>query len=593
MRFLYSFFSLFVLVGWFSTAFAETEEAVFPSCSESHALSIWITPFQPVLKAPLGIKAVLLDGPADSLVLSTPKGEMFPLDIRLRGGPPWSLTAEWYPEERGTYQIEVWRGGQPVACRTFSVGISNVHGEQIEEWNTAIEAFYATWIEQLFDAPTDENLSFSSLEPVLRDPLRNFLYNYFGRNEDIRLSATPDCADLPYFLRAYFAWKVGLPISFRACDRGGTARAPQCGNPMVDNRFLAGTQSTEAFNSLMRRVADTVHSGSARTDLKADATDFYPIPLERESLWPGTVYADPYGHTLMLSKWIPQTALGKPGLLFAVDAQPDNSVARKRFWEGNFLFARVTNAGPGWKAFRPLRRDGKGKWYLPSNEELATRAPVASYTSEQALLSPEDFYAQMGKLVNPQGLAPEQAYEAYLDALVEQLETRANAVTHGEHYGKTHPNIPMPSGAAIFETTGAWEDYSTPSRDLRLLIAIKAIMRLPEQVVRYPELFSLQGRSPSEAKNDLEHLHVQRIYERRFRYERSDGTTWELSVSEAFARQGAFEMGYNPNDCAEIRWGALPGTSEYAPCTRHATSEQRHRMEQYRTWFHDLRRPIR
>ena len=31
----------------------------------------------------------------------------------------------------------------------------------------------------------------------------------------------PDCADLPYFLRAYFAFKMGLPFGFSKCSRGG------------------------------------------------------------------------------------------------------------------------------------------------------------------------------------------------------------------------------------------------------------------------------------------------------------------------------------------------------------------------------------
>jgi len=35
---------------------------------------------------------------------------------------------------------------------------------------------------------------------------------------------------------------------------------------------------------------------------------------------------------------VPQTA-SSPGLLLAVDAQPDGTVARKRYWRGNFLFA--------------------------------------------------------------------------------------------------------------------------------------------------------------------------------------------------------------------------------------------------------------
>jgi hypothetical protein len=50
-------------------------------------------------------------------------------------------------------------------------------------------------------------LSFPSLAPVLRDPHRNFLFGHLGLREDDPRNkaippAEPDCADLPYYLRA-------------------------------------------------------------------------------------------------------------------------------------------------------------------------------------------------------------------------------------------------------------------------------------------------------------------------------------------------------------------------------------------------------
>jgi hypothetical protein len=51
-------------------------------------------------------------------------------------------------------------------------------------------------------------------------------------------------------------------------------------------------------------------------------------------------------------------------------------------------------------------------------------------------------------------------------------------------------------GAAIFQTIGPWEDYSTPSRDMRLIIAINVLNDLPDKIVRHPELFVMNGRSP-------------------------------------------------------------------------------------------------
>ena len=52
---------------------------------------------------------------------------------------------------------------------------------------------------------------------------------------------------------------------------------------------------------LRSAVADGVHSGTGRTALNDDNTDYYPVPLKEETLRPGTVYADPYGHILVLA----------------------------------------------------------------------------------------------------------------------------------------------------------------------------------------------------------------------------------------------------------------------------------------------------
>lgn len=562
-------------------------------CPEGSAISIWTAPLRAQPGKPLKILAVSTDGAAEEVVAADPDGNAVALESVARGGPPWSLEAAFAPARDGDFRISVRRGGQEIACRMLSVGGAPNGRQGPQEWNLAAEAFYSAWIEKLFDAPATENPSFPSLEPVLRDERRNFLHDYFGNKEESRLPATPDCADLPYYLRAYFAWKIGLPMAFRACDRGGS-RPPHCGAPTIDDRFVRAPQPVSAFDGLIRSVADKVHSGSARTALTAESADFYALPLAREALWPGAIYADPYGHTLMVAKWIPQTA-ERNGLLLAVDAQPDNSVSRKRFWEGTFLYAQVPNAGPGFKAFRPLRRDGGGRWRILSNAALEEEKDLPPYSEEQRGLAPDDFYARVQRLVDPQGLAPEQAYRAMLDALAEQLQTRAVSVATGEKYLREHRGkvIAMPTGGAIFETIGEWEDYSTPSRDLRLLIAMKVLERLPERIARYPESFVLNGRSPEEVSQAIAALHEKSVGERRFAYTRSDGSSWELSVADVFARRAAFETGYNPNDCAEARWGAKPQTEEYAPCDRRAPPEQRAKMEQYRTWFREAKRPTR
>jgi hypothetical protein len=179
-------------------------------------------------------------------------------------------------------------------------------------------------------------------------------------------------------------------------------------------------------------------------------------------------------------------------------------------------------------------------------------------------------------------------------ALVEQIETRINSVDNGEAYMRNNLRrvIPMPSGTAIFQTVGPWEDYATPSRDMRLIIAINILNELPEKIVRHPELFVLGDKNPEAIRSEIEQRHTQWTWEHSIRYTRSDGSEWELPVAEILQRKPQFEMAYNPNDCVEIRWGAQPDTEEFIPCRRFAPTEQRTKMEQYRIWFRKAQRPL-
>lgn len=569
------------------------------SCQDRDDVAIWVSPRAPLPGGLLRVMVVVREPTLNELEAYDPSGNLIPLEITERGGPPWSLSTTIDNAQVGVYRFEIVRNGSVITCRHATVAQGNTRTTQEQTrlvWDQATEAFYSAWIEQLFDAPPEDDLSFPSLDPLVRDASRNFLHNYLGLGEDNASVAPPDCADLPYFLRAYFAWKLKLPFGFRTCSRGAGATPPRCTGLTTNEPLLKAPISLSAFRSFARQLLDGVHSGNGRTALEDDETDFYPVDLRRDALRPGTLYADPYGHTLIVVKWIPQTT-EHSGLLLAVDAQPDNSVSRKRFWEGTFLFREdVKSAGPGFKAFRPLvRTDANGPLRPLPNAALADDPRFVPYSIEQAELTPEDFYARMGKLINPNGLDPIRAYEATLDAFLEQLETRVNAVNNGERYISVNRNtvISMPEGAAIFETTGPWEDYSTPSRDLRLIIAMNVLQDLPQRIVRYPELFILHGRSPEAAMAEVEEHHSRRIEERSITYTRSDGNPWELRVADILARKTAFEMAYNPNDCVEIRWGAGPDTEEYSSCNRHAPAAQRAMMERYRVWFREVRRPSR
>jgi hypothetical protein len=182
------------------------------------------------------------------------------------------------------------------------------------------------------------------------------------------------------------------------------------------------------------------------------------------------------------------------------------------------------------------------------------------------------------------------------DALVEQLTVRVGSVENGEKYQKEKGAgqiIPMPDGAKIFEAVGPWEDYATPSRDMRLLIAMNVLLGLPDRIVKHPELYNLGGKKPAAVRDEIAKLHASLIGTRGISYVRSDGTPWKLTVADLLARRAALEIAYNPNDCVELRWGAAEGSPEASTCKRRHPPDQKPKMAEYRAWFHETRRPSR
>jgi hypothetical protein len=201
----------------------------------------------------------------------------------------------------------------------------------------------------------------------------------------------------------------------------------------------------------------------------------------------------------------------------------------------------------------------------------------------------------MDDVLSPAPLDPMQALLEIIDALEEQVKTRVNSVENGRKFlAGAKAAADMPDGARIFETTGEWEDFSTPSRDLRILIAIDVARGIPARVARRPERYAMPaGKTPDQVRADLEARLATELKTRKFSYVRTDGSTWTLSLQDVVDRAASLEVAYNPNDCVEQRWGAPAGSDELSTCQAHAPSEQQAKMQSYRAWFHERRRPPR
>ncbi len=539
---------------------------------------------------------------------------------RLGGSAPYSWFAEvavpaagtWHatltpaPGECSpiTHDIAV-SAGKPQPLRTPSGSFWQVRNS----WNSTTEALFGAWIEKLFDAPPDQDLSWKVWSDVLHDRSRNFLFNHLGRGEDNgRSGLRPDCADFVYFLRAYFAYKMGLPFGYSNCSRGFGGRPPRCAQwfdiehpeltrppPPLEAEsasatpaaatpppapgllgFLAGQQPADMpagppakpappkpkrptnFGEYLRDVGDVVHTGAVRVAANDDNTDFYTVPLTPQALRPGTVYADPYGHVLILVHRVPEVD-GKPGVFLAVDAEPDGSITRKRFWRGNFLFVHEPSLGsPGFKHFRPIMREKNGALRRLSNAEIAKNPQYGDFSLEQSQMSMENFYDRMDDVMSPEPLDPVKAMTDAVASLNEQVKTRVTSVENGRKYQeKSAGETAMPNGASIFEAAGAWEDYSTPARDFRLLIAIDVVRGFPDHVVRRANRFAMPaGKSAADVKRELQGVLASELASRKITYTRSDGSPWTLVAQGRDRPGGGFRDGLQPE---RLRRTALGG----------------------------------
>jgi len=531
------------------------------------------------------------------LVAAGEAGNLKPVNSKEGIELPYWRVETFAGTSQGKYSVKLLIDGNEVATTEFEIAprqtpVQKGVWKTLKGWDPGMETLYAAWINALFQG-SSEQTSWPNLHEVTQRKEQNLLYNHLSLGEDnpaskIKVSMEPDCADNPLFLRAYFAWKLGLPSGYHLCDRGYPGKNPGTGQWITNESASSKSNPVQAYNSFLRNLMNGVHSGTARTAFENQNSDYYPVALERGSLLPGTVFADPYGHTLVLVSWIPQTK-DKSGVLLSVDAQPDKTVAIKRFWKGNFLFTTNEVVGePGFKAFRPIVVEN-GKTRMLKNEELNAQSGFASFSMQQWKMESNAFYRSMEKVINPKPLDPEAALNDLVQALHEQLQVRVKSVAVGEAYHQKHPGavIPMPSSAkGVFLTGGPWEDFSTPNRDLRLLIAMDAVLGFPERVASFPEDFDVPNQSsPDALKQKLQSMLDKKVSELTITYTRTDGSEQQLSIKELLERQEAFEMGYNPNDGVEIRWGAPENSAERATCKRQAPALQRATMQKVRTWF--------
>ena len=405
------------------------------------------------------------------------------------------------------------------------------------------------------------------------------------RSTDPRIRWYADCADMPYMLRAYYAWKNGLPFAHQTAMMSGDGPGSDIRYSMAGNRVVARRHATTGTNAVnfIRSIAG-VSTGMYRHHAAADAapyhTDHYSPAISRDNVRPGTVIYDVNGHVTMVYK------VTDDGRVLTLAAHPDQSLSRSYFGR-NFLRTQA-DLGAGFKNWRPIRlagytRAANGalfggrivavpdgelpdqsleqyagtevlnfkKWYEPSFEYKGEN--LSYYEWVRASLSTGDLRYQ-----------PVRELRAMLTSLCQDSLARQHAVDLAIRSGIQRHGQPARLPDNIYGTTGLWETYSTPSRDARLKTSFKETYDLVEKLLDMhaagdPKLHY----GGDDLAADLLAAFREESRSCEISYTSSAGSPVRLHLEDVMQR--LWDISFDPYHCIERRWGAT-SEEELATC---------------------------
>lgn len=414
---------------------------------------------------------------------------------------------------------------------------------------------------------------------------------FYAASDPKRMRFYADCADLPHMLRAYFAWKNGLPFSYATAlsPRGGRSRdvrySPR-GNSVLKRVDVVQKARNKPIDvrKVFTHIKDSIHSGHFRILHKPKdpgLPDFYPSTIDPKSIRPGTAIYDPNGHVAVVYE------VTKDGRVLFIDAHPDNSLTQGTYGK-RFTQKSAPNIAPGFKNWREISLEGAtadadgnligGKVTLAANEEIKDYS-TEQYFGTEKLKKKKRWTRRRFKVRGSRvgwydfvrtrlagrelRYKPVEEFRYMIEGLCADLAYRVDSIDVAIARNLHKKAQPARFPRNIYGTTGEWEFFSTPSRDARLKTSFK---ELRDTAARFLKLHKQRSRTIDYKGNDLrgDLLAAYREVSAacNVRYENSAGTSVELPFQEVSDR--LFKLSFDPYHCVERRWGA--SGEELASC---------------------------
>ncbi len=453
--------------------------------------------------------------------------------------------------------------------------------------------------------------------------------NMLISEEDMQNMYYSDCADLPYYLRAYFAYKNNLPFSFVsqfvpvpltelqiATDEkykqtlldtkgaDGPAAVAKYEANINDNRYSrngniptsrvnvpSSTGVTRSFSRVGLIINDAISSGTFRTlsgDKETGAlSDFYSPKINGDYVKSGTPVYGTKGHAAIVYDVKPN------GELLIMDGHPGNSISYKGWITDEFVMDRASHGGM-FKNFRPLRIespkfDKKDPSVIVSGQtRFSTDEELPGYSLEQY---DSNNFTQDGKNISLQEwtqlrlsggkyrIEPMYEIKTVTDILCDSAKGRAQDVQDAFDNGvatSEHINV-LPDN--IFAAADAWETYSTPSRDLRLRNDALGIVSLAKTMLeRFNNKDPMISYNGQNLKTDLVKAFTTAANKCAITYKNSNAQPVTISLLR-FLKRLPF-ISFDPFMCPEVRWGSTSPT-ELATCKDGTDKKEWQRYTQF------------